>query len=182
MIRATRRTVIGGAALGVTAVSTVSSLGGWRWRHGDERVLLHDASLSAGQRFAIAGEAHGATSLAIEGDRVRFTRKLLENRPAMIAGVSRYADAMMIEDIAKEANYQRVALLQGRAASCTRQDCRSGWSALGRVAQAAGGEWIEALAEFAAKPAASFSEVLQQSLRLKPDTGLVLGWVLTPRS
>jgi hypothetical protein len=65
-------------------------------------VLLHDASLEAGRRFA---EAYGGAALPIEGDRIRFARAVFAERPAYVVGVSRPADALLIEDVAREAGY-----------------------------------------------------------------------------
>jgi len=180
MIRPTRRTVIAGGVAGALAVPTVAGLANWRWRHGEASVLLHDPALAAGRRFAEAGEAHGGSVRAIEGDRVRLTRAVLESRPALVVGVSRHADALLIEDVAREAGYTRVALVSGRARRCEAAQCRPGWQALGRLADAAGGAWVEALAAYAAKS----GELAAQATRLagqRADPGLVLGWVLAPR-
>jgi hypothetical protein len=68
-------------------------------------VLVHDPALAAGRRLAATfpGEV-----LAIAGDRVRFARALFQRRPALVAGVSRAADALLIEEVAREAGYVRV--------------------------------------------------------------------------
>ena len=177
MIRATRRTVLAGAL----AVPTVAGLAGWRWQHGERSVLLYDPALAAGRRFAEAGEGQGGAVRAIEGDRVRFARAVLERRPALVAGVSRHADALLIEDVAQEAGYARVALVSGRASRCEGAQCRPGWQALGRLTDAAGGAWVEALAAYAAKPGEAMAELAGGAAIGRADAGLVLGWVLAPR-
>jgi hypothetical protein len=174
MIRATRRTVMAGAL----AVPTVSGLASWRWQHGEASVLLYDPSLTAGRRFAEAGKAEGGTTRAIEGDRVRFTRTVLEGRPALVAGVSRHADALLIEDVAQEAGYARVALVSGRSDRCVGTQCRAGWQALARLADAAGGTWVEALAAYAARPGEAMARAAALAQGRRADPGLVLGWVL----
>ncbi len=178
MIRATRRNVLAGAL----AVPTVAGLAHWRWRHGENSLLLHDPSLAAGRRFADAGMAQGGRVLAIEGDRVRFTRMALERKPALIAGVSRHADALIIEDVAREAGYAPVATLHGRRDQCAIGNCRPGWQALGRLADAAGGDWVEALAAYAAKPGEIIARTAGSSLSRRLDAGLVIGWVLAPKA
>jgi hypothetical protein len=65
-------------------------------------VLLHDPSLEAGRRFA---EAYGGEALPIEGDRIVFARAVFERHPAYVVGVSRPADALLIEEVAREAGY-----------------------------------------------------------------------------
>jgi len=181
MIRATRRGALGGAMLGALAVPTLSGLAAWRWRHGEQRVLLHDPALEAGQRFAAAGRAYGIEPRAIEGDRIRFARAVLAARPALVAGVSRHADLLLIADAAREAGYTLAAELQAHGRACSGADCRPGWNALGRAGRAAGAGWVEAFAAFAADPRAMPAN-LPRERGARPDAGLVLGWVLAPRT
>jgi hypothetical protein len=97
-VKATRRGVLAGAA----AVSAVSGVPRAASARGSGAVLLHDPSLEAGRRFA---EAYGGEALPIEGDRIRFARAVFARRPAYVVGVSRPADALLIEDVAREAGY-----------------------------------------------------------------------------
>ncbi len=181
MIRTSRRAVLGGAGLGLLAVPTLSGVANWNWRHGDARLLLHDPSLNAGRRFAQAGAAQGAPSRAIEGDRIRFAREVLASKPALIAGVSRHADMLLIADVAAEAGYVEAAQFHARMGRCRAAQCRPGWDALGRLGQAAGAGWVEALAGFAADPRASLANAAGSSGLTGRDAGMVLGWVLVPR-
>ena len=106
MIRATRRAVVAGAlALPMAARASGFTLGA---RTG--AVLLHDPALEAGRRFAEAGRSAGATILAIDGDRIRFARQVFATQPAYVAGLSRQADVVLIEDVAREFGYRREAL------------------------------------------------------------------------
>lgn len=174
MIRATRR----GAMIGALAVPTVAGLAHWRWRHGERSVLLHDAKLAAGNRFAAAGQARGADVRAIVGDPIRLAQAVLAASPALIAGVSRHADFILIEDVAREKGYRPVATVYGRANACAGHECLPGWQALGRMATAAGAGWVEALADYAAKPGESAASLVTSAMPRRGDTGLVLGWVL----
>jgi hypothetical protein len=79
-------------------------------------VLLHDPSLDAGRRFAASAHARGDKVMAIEGDRIRFAREIFEQTPALVIGVSRQADAVLIEDVAREAGYGSVSLRKGALA------------------------------------------------------------------
>lgn len=176
MIRASRRAVLGGAL----AVPTISGLAAWRWKHGDGRALVHDAGLAAGQRFAQAGKASGLPSRPIEGDRVRFMQDVLAPKPALITGVSRFADLLLIADIAREAGYVLAAEVEGRGEQCAGSDCRPGWTALGRMTRAAGADWPAALAGWAADPRGALVGV-SRGAGSRQDGGLVLGWVLTRR-
>ncbi|AKH43912.1 hypothetical protein FHS61_002681 [Altererythrobacter atlanticus] len=177
MITTTRRA----ALIGALAVPTVAGLAQWRWRHGEDSVLLHDSSLAAGRRFADAGRMRGGEVLALEGDRIRLAGKVLERRPSLIAGVSRHADALMLEDVARESGYVRVAEIHGRARSCSAQSCLPGWQGIARMARMAGGDWVEALADYAAKPGESAGRALASVAAPRVDPGLVIGWVLAPR-
>jgi hypothetical protein len=106
VIRATRR----GALAGALALPAVVSLARSPKRKPSGTVLLHDPSLDAGRRFAAAGQARGETVLAIDGDRIRFARAMFERAPALVVGVSRTADAVLIEDVGREAGYTPVAV------------------------------------------------------------------------
>jgi hypothetical protein len=174
VIRLTRR----GALAGALAVPTVAGLAHWRWRHGERSVLLHDPALEAGRRFAAAGGARGGDVRAIEGDRIRFARGLLAANPALIAGISRHADFILIEDVAREAGYRPVTTLYGRASRCAGHECLPGWQSVGRMAQAAREGWVEALADYAAKPGEAVGRALGSGIPRRTDAGLVLGWIL----
>jgi len=106
MMRATRR----GALAAGLALPAAASLARSPTRKPSGTVLLHDPSLEAGRRFAVAAEARGDTPLAIEGDRIRFARQVFERAPALVVGVSRSADAVLIEDVGREAGYRPVAV------------------------------------------------------------------------
>lgn len=97
-MKASRRGVLAGA-LAVPAVAGVPRLASAK---AGAAVLLHDASLEAGRRFA---EAYGGEALPIEGDRIVLARKVFARNPAYVVGVSRPADALLIEDVAREAGY-----------------------------------------------------------------------------
>jgi hypothetical protein len=97
-VKATRRGVLAGAL----AVPAVAGLPRAASAQVGKAMLLHDPSLVAGRRFA---EACGGEALAIEGDRIRFARAVFEQRPAFVVGVSRPADALLIEEVAREAGY-----------------------------------------------------------------------------
>ena len=97
-MKATRRGLLAGAL----AVPAVAGLPRVASASTGDAVLLHDASLEAGRRFA---EAYGGEALPIAGDRIRFARAVFERRPAFVVGVSRPADALLIEEVAREAGY-----------------------------------------------------------------------------
>jgi hypothetical protein len=101
MIATTRREALFGAA----AVPALAGLPGWQAQPSGARLLVHDPALAAGRALAAA---HDGETRAIEGDRVRFARALFANRPAMVVGVSRPADAQLIADVAREAGYIQV--------------------------------------------------------------------------
>lgn len=129
-MKATRRQ----ALVGALAVPTVAALPSVAWARGAGAVLLHDPSLEAGRRLA---QAHGGEVLAITGDRVRFARAVFAQRPPLVIGISRAADALLIEDVGREAGYV---------------------------------------------PAGSSADALLAPIAEAHDRGLVLGWVLAPKS
>ena len=106
MIRASRRAALAGAL----ALPAVASLAKSPKRKPSGTVLLHDPSLEAGRRFAASAQARGDEVFAIEGDRIRFARAMFKRAPALVVGVSRAADAVLIEDVGREAGYMPVAV------------------------------------------------------------------------
>jgi hypothetical protein len=102
---------------GALALPAAASLAQAPKRKPSGTVLLHDPSLEAGRRFAASAEARGNKTLIIEGDRIRFARAVFERAPALVVGVSRAADAMLIEDVGREAGYVPVAAPKALAGS-----------------------------------------------------------------
>jgi len=98
MIRSSRRGMLAGAL----AVPAVAGLPQVSLARDGGTLLLHDPALAAGRRLA---RAHGGEVLAIAGDRIRFARAVFARRPALVVGVSRHADALLIEEVGREAGY-----------------------------------------------------------------------------
>jgi hypothetical protein len=181
-MKVTRRTMIAGGVAGALAVPTLAGLARWRWQHGSHTGLVHDAGLAAGLRFSRAGAAAGRPSMAVEGDAVRFARALVESRPALIAGVTRHADALLIGEVAAEAGYVLAAELMGDVRGCSGNSCDSGFVALTRMAVGAGPLWAEAFGAWAANPqVASMPEPAAGSFDPSGDRDRALGWLLVPR-
>ncbi|MEN7537793.1 hypothetical protein [Aurantiacibacter flavus] len=105
-MKLTRRSFVAAAAV-LPAVASAAEIG---WKDGHQTVLLFDAALAEGRAFADAGSAWNRAVIAIEGDRVRFGRELFARRPAIVQGVSLQADALLLEEVAREAGYERVSL------------------------------------------------------------------------
>lgn len=106
-MKLTRRAFVASAA---AAVPVAASAAERSWRFGHETVLLFDAETAEGRAFAEAGRAWNRHVIAIDGDRVRFGREIFERRPALVQGVSRAGDALMMEEVGAEAGYERVSL------------------------------------------------------------------------
>ena len=170
-----------GMLLGALAVPTVAGLASWQWKTGGNALLLHDDSLIAGRRFADTGRAAGATTRAIHGDPVRFGREVLASKPALVAGVSRHAEALLLGEVAMEEGYVLATELRGCKGTCQGFTLSPGWNALNRVAAAAGDSWVEVLAAWAANPQASEMPQVTRFAAAASDPGTVLGWVLVPR-
>ncbi|WP_137680147.1 hypothetical protein [Aurantiacibacter suaedae] len=105
-MKLTRRSFVAAAA----ALPAAASAAEKGWKDGHETVLLFDPALAEGRAFADAGSAWNRAVIAIEGDRIRFGRELFARRPAIVQGVSRSADALLLEEVAREAGYERVSL------------------------------------------------------------------------
>lgn len=112
-------------------------------------VLLYDPSLAPGRRFAAHAHRLRAEATALEGDRIRFMRALLAARPAALYGVTRHSDQLLVGEVAREAGYRAIALIQHRADGGMVPQCRPGAAAIATVAGVAGSRWPEAFAELA---------------------------------
>ena len=98
MIRATRRETL----MGALAVPAAAGVPRMAWALGEGALLVYDLALAAGRRLAAA---HDGEVLAIEGDRIRFARAVFQRRLSQVVGVSRPADALLIEEVGREAGY-----------------------------------------------------------------------------
>ena len=115
-MKLSRRAMIAGLA----AVPAAASASEFTWRHGHGTVLLFDADLPQGRAFAEAGKAWNRAVMPLSGDRIRFAREVFARRPAIVQGVSRQADAVLLAEVAGEAGYEQVALkLDGAALEWT---------------------------------------------------------------
>lgn len=179
-----RSLLVGGVAGGLAsalAVPTLAAAPRWRWQYGSRSGLVHDAGLAAGRRFAAAAAAAGVASLAVEGDRVRFARALAAARPALMAGITRHADALMIADVAAEEGYVPAAELLGGPEGCSGNCAESGFVALTRLVVQAGACWPEVFGSWAADPQAS-APLPDTAEAVPADGQLAIGWLLVPRN
>ena len=123
-MRATRR----GALAGALALPAAAAMAKTAKRAPSGTVVLYDPSFQGARSFAASAQLQGgAIALRIHGDRVRFARALFERMPALVVGVSRSADAMLIEDVAREAGYVPVAVPPTLAAMLHKTSAR-GWA------------------------------------------------------
>jgi hypothetical protein len=105
-MKLTRRAILAG----LMATPAAASAAGFHWRHGHGTVLLYDEALPQGRAFAEAGKAWNRTVLPLTGDRIRFAREIFARRPAIVRGLSRQSDAVLLAEVAQEAGYEQVAL------------------------------------------------------------------------
>lgn len=133
--------------LASAAVASAALVGG-RAEAATSPLLLHDAQLAAGRRFAAHVQYLGGQAVALEGDRVRQMQALLGSAPAAIFAVTRRSDEMLIGEIAAEAGYRRIALVHHAKGHMT-ANCASDGTAVARLAHLSGAAWPEAFAELA---------------------------------
>lgn len=146
MTPVSRRSFVSGAmvvtAVGATFRSTAIARPG-------NVLLLYDADLAAGARFASHAQALGGEASRLEGDRVRQVQALLANDPTTIFGVSRHGDEWLVTDVAAQAGYRRLSLIQHRVAGDILPSCSPEGASIATLARLAGGRWPEAFAELA---------------------------------
>ncbi|TIX49586.1 hypothetical protein [Alteraurantiacibacter aquimixticola] len=175
-MKVTRR----GMMLGALAVPAAAGLANWQWQMGGNSSLLHDDTLAAGRRFADAARASGGYSRAITGDMVRLGREVVADAPALIAGISRHAEALLLGEVAAEAGYVLASEFLGKADGCSANTCHSHWLPLNRMAVAARGNWAETLAAWAVNP--QRGEWPAATGPATSDREMAIGWVLVPRA
>jgi len=173
MMPVSRRGFVAGAAVVAVAAATLRSLA---LAHAGQPVLLYDAGLTAGTRFASQAQALGGLAQPLEGDRVRQMQALLGPKPAAFFGVSRHADELMVREIAQQAGYRRVSLIQHRVAGDMVPICAPDGASFATLAQLAGGRWPEAFAELAIG-GIERCEAVSHAAAAEP----AFSWVLTRR-
>jgi hypothetical protein len=123
VIRATRRAALAGA-LALPAAASLAKAGK---RKPSGTVVVYDPTFQGARSFAVSAQLQGANPVRIQGDRIRFARALFERMPALVVGVSRSADAVLIEDVAREAGYMPVAVPPALARMLHKTSAR-GWA------------------------------------------------------
>ena len=73
------------------------------------RIWVYDPALPAIMPLVEAARATGDDVRAVEGDRIRFARDMVGGGTASVAGVTRYADFLMLSGVAAEAGYRVVS-------------------------------------------------------------------------
>lgn len=97
-----RRTVLIAAAAIVTAGAAPALAQAGR-SLGEDSVAVFEADQPAARAFARSLPAR----LAIDGDRVRFARRLFhDERPLKVVGMTRYADFLLLAESAREEGYR----------------------------------------------------------------------------
>jgi hypothetical protein len=172
----TRRGFVGAT----TALSFIGGLTGVRVAAATPSLpagtLLYDPTLVAGRRFAAHAGSFGKGATALEGDRVRLIRTMLAAGPEALWGVTRHADQLLVADIAREAGYRPVAVIQHCTDGRLVPQCSAGAQSIGTLAQYSGERWPAVFAELAAGGAPR-AEVSAVTGRADP----AMSWVLARR-
>ncbi len=174
-MKLSRRNVIAGAV----TIPAIAGLGNLALSQGATGPLagVYDASLPAGERLASLLREAGRGARAVEGDRIRFARQLLAEKPPMLAGVTRSADALLFAEVAAEDGYEQALELRGNRHGCSGSTCNPDWNPLSRHVVGAGANWLGTFAGFVANPDAP--PVLQGG----PDEEtMATAWLLVRRA
>lgn len=173
-MKVTRRTLIAGAV----TLPTLGALGLAAGRAAEGPIAgVYDADLPAGNKLAhlLRDAGHGAR--AVEGDRVRLAREVLAERPPILAGVTRSADALMFAEVAAEEGYHTALELRGNREGCSGFTCNPDWNPLSRQIVGAGKDWLGAFAGFVANPTAPIATAGRVD-----DNTTALAWLLVRRA
>ncbi|HKJ74979.1 MAG TPA: hypothetical protein VKA19_12765 [Alphaproteobacteria bacterium] len=98
-----------GLALGISGGVVAGAMPAMAALTGKRPVLVYDDAAPAARRFAATSHKDFAQIRAIKGDRIRFTRALVAERPDVVTGVTRYPDFLMITGTAEETGYRVIA-------------------------------------------------------------------------
>lgn len=173
-MKLTRRGVMAGAA---AAVPALAALGHVAWSQSRPLAGVFDADLPAGNRLASLLHDAGHGARAVEGDRIRLAREILAQRPAMLAGVTRSADALLFAEVGAEEGYDLALELRGNRHGCTGFACNPDWNPLSRHVVGAKQDWLGAFAGFVANPSAPAP--LAGGLE---DEAMAMAWLLVRRA
>ena len=118
--------------------------------NGAPPLLFYDATLAAGRRFSAYAQQAGAAPISLQGDRVRQVQRMIAaTSPQRLFGVTRHADAILVEEIAGELGYRPLASVRHLATGSAGVRCDGPRSRkLAGMADAAGNSWPEMFAAF----------------------------------
>ncbi|MWV29004.1 hypothetical protein [Aurantiacibacter rhizosphaerae] len=149
-MKVTRRAVIAGAI----TIPAIAGLGSFALSQGNGGPLagVYDPGLPAGKRLASMLRDAGRGARAVEGDRIRLARELFAEKPPLLAGVTRSADALLFAEVGAEEGYDLKLELRGNRHGCSGNSCYAEWNPLSRQMVGAGPDWLGAFAGFVANP------------------------------
>ena len=101
-----RRTVLIAAASAASA-ALAPALARAAEKIGAASIAVFEADEPAARAFAEGRSAKGGMTLAVDGDRIRFARRLFgEARPLQVVAMTRYADFLLLSEAAREHGYR----------------------------------------------------------------------------
>lgn len=157
-----------------SAAVASAALAGGRADAATPPLLLHDAQLAAGRRFAARAQSLGGQAVALEGDPVRQMHALLAASPAAIFAVTRRSDELLVGEIAAEAGYRRVALVRHGNGPMV-ANCAPDGVTIAKLAHLSQAAWPEAFAALALDKAGQCAVL--SSGRIAP----ALSWMMIRR-
>lgn len=105
-MKLSRRGMIASAAAVPIAAAGLSA---WQYSRQGGTVVLYDPALPQARTFAEVERGQNRPAFAMEGDRIRFAREVLDRRPQILRGLSRQSDAVLVGEVAEEAGYELIA-------------------------------------------------------------------------
>jgi len=109
-------------------------------------LILFDPTMAASARLADQVRKHGAAVLALSGDRIRFMRDVVASRPRVIAGMTSYADFLLLSGTAAESGFRLDSHAQHRNITCATHRCFGRWRRADGMLDASADAWPEAMA------------------------------------
>lgn len=143
-------------------------------------LALYDKTVPAGCLFAGRSLQRNVTAVPVTGDRVRFLRAAVSPGTQRIAGVTKYADFLLLSDVARELGFQVLAEMHTRRNGSTVTHSHTACSDLSLLGMTATTGWPGIFADLVLAGSGSGPPCPRPRPDLAERTGSA--WILERRS
>jgi hypothetical protein len=142
-------------------------------------LALYDHTIPSGKVFAGRSLQRKVTAVPISGDRIRFLRAAVSPDIQRIAGVTKYADFLLLSDVARELGFQVLAEMHTRRDGSTVTHSHTACTDLSLFGMKAAAVWPAVFADLALAGRAPATPCSRPRSDLVERTGSA--WILDRR-